>query len=186
MTVGALELPGQRTSVGEERHPAARERRPGEVAREALDPFAQLLVASRDHGGGGGQPEPLGELGEPILVVKPGEGLERSGEENGALGQRGVAGRQVEGLLERGHDELDLVLAHNPLDIGDERLRLGARGGSHEVPREVARMATGRDLVAVGGIQVVAARRQLSHHVERERQPGARDQDPHRAHSLHV
>jgi hypothetical protein len=117
--------------------------------------------------------------------MKAGEGRERRREQGRALGQAGVAGRQVEGLLERGHHKLDLVLAHDPLDVGDERRGIGARRGGDEVSREVARMAAWGDLVAVGGVQVVAARCQLSHHVERERQPGARDQDPHRANSLH-
>ena len=175
--LGDVERPGERTGVGEQRHPAARERGPGEVAVEARDRLGELGVRGRDDGLRDRQPELADEALEGGLVVEAGERRERRREQGRRRRESLVAGREVEGLLERGHDHVDLGLGHDPLDLVDERLGLGPRRRVGEVAREVLGVAAGREPVVVGRVDLVAGARELAHHAERERHPRAGDQD---------
>jgi hypothetical protein len=129
----------------------------------------------------GPDPELVAELLKGALVVDLRQGAKRRREEAGDLRDTLVLGRQVEDLLEHRDHDLDVVLAGEGLDVGDELLGVAGRRRRGEMTREVLGVAARRGLVGVAGVDLVAALAELPDRVERERHPGAGDQDLHRA-----
>ena len=184
MAVARLQMPRQRTRVGEQPDAAAREGGPGEVRRESPDRVGELVLAVGEDGLRRTDLEPVAELLKGPLVVYLGQRPERRRVQLRHRRKALVLGGQVEDLLEHRQDHLDLVLRGDPLDVGGKSRRVARGRRGHEVPRQVPGVVPRRRLVAVRGIDLVAALAELADRVQRERHPRAGDQHPHRGRTL--
>ena len=172
-------LPREGARVGEQPHAAARERRAGEVPGERVDRGAQLV--------GGGHHDRLGDrhtgiLSQPLearLVVEAREVGEAAGVQLHALGEVGDARGEVEDLLERGDDHVDVVRAHIRADRLDEGIRLESGRRCDEVPGEEARVVADGAVVRVAREDGVPDAAEFSHQIESEGVAGTGDERAH-------
>ncbi|MFC5123797.1 hypothetical protein ACFPRL_10435 [Pseudoclavibacter helvolus] len=105
--------------------------------------------------------------------------LEPASEYAGAVRELVAAGREVEGLLERRDDDVDLVLFRDIHEVCDELIGVESRRIRHDVPCKIPRVVADRSLVRVACEHRVPSAAELADDVKRKRVPGTGDKYSH-------
>jgi hypothetical protein len=151
-----LQRAGERAGIGQAADPAARESPAGEVPVKAPGSLAQLLVGGHHHRLRDRKPQPREQPLEGSLVMQTSQRAEGRHEHLRNATQALELGRDVERLLERRHDHVDLILPDDPLQLGDEARRVAARRRIDEMAGQKLRVVPRRQQVVIGGVDLAA------------------------------
>ena len=170
---------GRCWSAGRRRR--ARRRRGRSSGRSARSPARARSSEVATTVSGIGRPRSRDQRLEGRLVVQARERRERGGEDRRRAAAAARAGSRGRRPPRTPAPATSISCSPRIRSSSSMNASVSSRGRRvDEVAREVLRVAAGRPLVVVGGVDLVAGVGELAHHPERERHPRAGDQDLHR------